>query len=101
MKRRKKNKIQELKEKAKIFILCFFALIILLIGCHYEATYTMKAEVYSINGNEITLEDITGNLFSYYGDTDNLYIGQTCKIKFDHNGTESNREDDIILSVKY
>lgn len=79
-------------------ILCLF---ILFIGCHLDETYTMKANIYSINGNEITLEDITGNLFSYYGDTDNLYIGQTCKIKFDHNGTEGNRKDDIILSVKY
>lgn len=81
-----------------ILVLCLF---ILIIGCHLDATYTMKAEVYSINENEITLEDITGNLFSYYGDTDNLHIGQTCKVKFDHNGTESNRKDDIILSVKY
>lgn len=81
-----------------ILIVCLF---ILILGCHLDETYTMKAEVYSINGNEITLEDITGNLFSYYGDTDNLQIGQTCKVKFDHNGTESNRKDDIVLSVKY
>lgn len=81
-----------------ILIVCLF---ILMLGCHLDATYTMKAEVYSINRNEITLEDITGNLFSYYGDTDNLHIGQTCKVKFDHNGTENNRHDDIILSVKY
>lgn len=81
-----------------ILIICLF---ILMLGCHLDATYTMKASIYSINGNEITLEDITGNLVSYYGDTNNLHIGQTCKIKFDHNGTESNREDDIILSVKY
>lgn len=81
-----------------ILIICLF---ILFIGCHLDATYTMKANIYSINGNEITLEDITGNLFSYYGDTDNLHIGQACKVKFDHNGTENNRHDDIILSVKY
>lgn len=84
--------------KKIILILC---LSVLLIGCHLDATYTMKANIYSINGNEITLEDITGNLFSYYGDTDNLHIGQTCKVKFDHNGTENDRKDDIILSVKY
>jgi len=81
-----------------ILILCTF---VLFIGCHFDATYKMDATIYSINGNEITLEDTTGNLFSYYGDTDSLHIGQTCKVKFDHNGTESNRKDDIILSVKY
>ena len=81
-----------------ILIICLF---ILMLGCHLDATYTMKGTVYSINGNKITLEDITGNLFSYYGDTDNLHIGQACKVKFDHNGTENNRKDDIILSVYY
>ena len=85
----------------KKFLLATTLISTLILGCHLDATYKMDATVYSINGNEITLEDVTGNLFSYYGDTDNLHIGQTCKIKFDHNGTESNREDDIILSVKY
>ncbi len=85
----------------KKFLLATTLISTLILGCHLDATYTMKGTIYSINGNEITLEDITGNLFSYYGDTDNLHIGQTCKVKFDHNGTESNRHDDIILSVKY
>lgn len=84
--------------KKIILILC---ILIILIGCHLEATYTMDAEIYSINGNEIVLEDITGNLFSYYGDTDNLHIGQTCKVKFANKATESNRYDDTIVSVKY
>jgi hypothetical protein len=61
----------------------------------------MDASVYAINGNEIVLEDITGNLFSYYGDTDNLYIGKTCKVKFANQATASNRYDDTIVSVKY
>ena len=85
----------------KKFLLATTLISTLILGCHLDATYTMKANIYSINGNEITLEDITGNLFSYYGDADNLHIGQTCKVKFDHNGTESNRKDDRIVSVKY
>lgn len=85
----------------KKFLLAATLISTLILGCHLDATYKMDATVYSINGNEITLEDVKGNLFSYYGDTDNLHIGQACKVKFDHNGTESNREDDIILSVKY
>lgn len=84
----------------KILLISSLA-VTLILGCHLDATYKMDATVYSINGNEITLEDVTGNLFSYYGDTNNIHIGQACKVKFDHNGTESNRYDDRIVSVKY
>lgn len=70
-------------------------------GFHLEATYKMDASIYAINGKEIVLEDITGNLFSYYGDTSNLFVGKTCKVKFANNGTENNRYDDTIVSVKY
>ena len=79
-------------------------LAIIIIGCHLDATYTAPCTVYDIKGTEIYYEDIrTGDVFSE-DDADKastLYIGQTCKIKFDHNGTEGNRKDDIILSVKY
>ena len=75
-----------------------------MIGCHYEATYTAPCVVYDIKGTEIYYEDTrTGDVFSE-DDADkasSLHIGQSCKVKFDHNGTESNRQDDIILSVKY
>lgn len=79
-------------------------LIIIIIGCHLDATYKAPCTVYDIKGTEIYYEDVrTGDVFSE-DDADKastLYIGQTCEIKFDHNGTESYREDDIILSVKY
>lgn len=84
-----------------ILILCTF---ILFIGCHLDATYKAPCVVYDIKGTEVYYEDIkTGDVFSE-DDADkasSLHIGQTCKVKFDHNGTESYREDDIILSVKY
>lgn len=85
-------------------IILFPILIILIIGCHLDATYTAPCTVYDIKGTEVYYEDIrTGDVFSE-DDADKasvLHIGQTCKVKFDHNGTESNRKDDIVLSVYY
>lgn len=84
-----------------ILIICLFTL---MLGCHLDATYTAPCIVYDIKGTEVYYEDArTGDVFSE-DDADKasiLKIGQTCKVKFDHNGTESYREDDIILSVKY
>ena len=79
-----------------ILILC---LLILFIGFHMEATYTTKAKVYSVNGNEITFEDTTGNLFSCYTEEDspNVYKGEKFILKLDHKGTESDRSDDGLI----
>lgn len=84
----------------KKYIIDIIAIIILLIGFHMEATYTIKAEVYSVNGNEITFEDITGNLFSCYTkeDSPNVHKGEKFVLKFDHKGTESDRSDDGLIN---
>lgn len=96
-----KNKLIDIIADA-IILLPILAIII--IGCHLDATYTAPCIVYDIKGTEVYYEDArTGDVFSE-DDADKasvLKIGQTCKVKFDHNGTESNRKDDIILSVKY
>lgn len=77
-------------------ILC---LLVLLIGFHMEATYTMKGTVYSVNENEITFEDTTGNLFSCYTeDSPNVHKGEKFVLKFDHKGTESDRSDDGLIN---
>lgn len=77
-------------------ILC---LLVLLIGFHMEATYTIKGSVYSVNGNEITFEDTTGNLFSCYTeDSPNVRKGEKFVLKFDHKGTESDRSDDDLIN---
>ena len=81
-------------------ILLFITLVaILLIGCHLDATYTMKGTVYSVNGNEIMFEDITGNLFSCYTEENNPNVHKEEKfvLKFDHKGTESDRSDDGLI----
>lgn len=78
-------------------ILC---LLILFIGFHMEATYTTKAKVYSVNGNEITFEDTTGNLFSCYTEenSSDVHKGEKFILKFDHKGTESDRSDDGLIN---
>ena len=83
--------------KKIIIILCLF---ILIIGCHLDATYMIKGTVYSVNGNEIMFEDITGNLFSCYTEENNPNIrkGEKFVLKFDHKGTESDRSDDGLIN---
>lgn len=84
--------------KNKIY--CLICLAIILLGCHLDATYTMKGTVYSVNGNEITFEDTTGNLFSCYTEEDspNIYKGEKFVLEFDHKGTESDRSDDGLIN---
>lgn len=83
----------------KKFLIDIAAIIILLIGFHMEATYTTKAKVYSVNENEITFEDTTGNLFSCYAeDSTDVHKGEKFVLKFDHRGTESDRSDDGLIN---
>lgn len=64
-----------------------------------EATYTVKAKVYSVKGNKVTFEDATGNLFSCTTEEDspNLRKGEKFIIKLDHKGTEADRTDDGLI----
>ena len=97
MKRKKKNKIQELKEKAEIFILCLFALVILLIGCHYEATYVVKGTINSINEDVISFE-IRDNIFECEAtETESLNEGDEFWVKLTNEATESNPYDDHLI----
>ena len=84
----------------KKYIIDIIILFILLIGFHMEATYTIKGTVYSVNENEITFEDTTGNLFSCYTEENNpnIHKGEKFVLKFDHKGTESDRSDDGLIN---
>lgn len=76
------------------------AIIAFLVLCfHMEATYTVKGTVYSVNGNKITFEDTTGNLFSCYTKEKHphLHKGEEFIIKLDHKGTEADRTDDGLI----
>ena len=73
----------------------------LIIGCHLDATYTMKGTISSIDtsAKEVFFIDETGNVFSYYSDLSDEYVGKHITAKFDHMGTESDRTDDHVIDV--
>jgi hypothetical protein len=73
----------------------------LIIGCHLDATYTMKGIISSIDtsAKEVFFIDETGNVFSYYSDLSDEYVGKHITAKFDHMGTESDRTDDHVIDV--
>ena len=87
--------------KIRYAIIAVLCTVIILIGCHLDATYTMKGYVEFVNGNEITFVDETGNLFSCTTETEemtpNLDKGNEYILKFSHKGTESNRLDDGLI----
>lgn len=73
----------------------------LIIGCHLDATYIMKGTISSIDTStkEVFFIDETGNVFSYYSDLSDEYVGKHITAKFDHMGTESDRTDDHVIDV--
>ena len=93
----KRNKIKKLKDKAEIFILYFIYLIILLIGCHYEATYVVKGTVNSINEDVVSFE-IRDNIFECEAtETELLNEGDEFWVKLTNEATESNPYDDHLI----
>lgn len=94
----------EQKRKEDRFVLLIkiiffsFLLFILIIGCHLDATYTMKGTITKIDtsAKEVFFDDGTGNEFSYYSDLNNEYVGKRITAKFDHMGTEDRTDDHVI-----
>ena len=81
-------------------IIVFIAFVLVLMwGFHLDATYTTKATVFSTTKDTVSfLEERTGQVFSCYADnTEALEKGDKYIIKFDHNGTETNRFDDRLI----
>ena len=89
--------------KVRDFIIGFLfiggLLLILAIGGYSDTHYSTTAEVFLIEGDEVTLIDGAGDLWRITGRPD-LRKGQFVKIKFENGGTDYTRRDDIILSVK-
>ncbi len=64
----------------------------------YQHNYTQICDVYSVEGNTTLFIDPCGYLWEV---NDNNYVeGETVKISFHDNFTESTRKDDIIKKVK-
>lgn len=105
--KKERQQKHEQKRKEDRFILLIkatffsFLLFILLLGLHLDATYTKSATITKIDTStkEVFFTDDTGNVFSYYSDLSNEYVGEHIKVKFDHMGTESDRTDDHVIKV--
>lgn len=100
MKKKKRNKIQKLKTKVEIFALCLIALVILLIGCHYEATYVSNnCKVISVTKTSIEVENLNNHV-AYKckaTGTETIHIGEKICCKFTDECTESNPYDDHFI----
>lgn len=88
------------KIKDTIAIILLLAVIIIppIVGGTIERTYSMNAEVVLTINDKVILKDETGNLWDFIGD--DFIIGDMVKIRFDTNGTDHTREDDIVENVK-
>ncbi len=97
--KRNKNKIQKLKEKAEIIILCLIGLIILLIGCHYEATYVSNnCKVISVTETSIEIENLNNHV-AYECEatgTETIHIGEKICCKFTNECTGTPYDDHFI-----
>ena len=83
---KKRNKIQKLKEKAEVLILCFFGLIILIFGLHYEATEVYHVTADRINGDEVIFIDDAGYTYTMNRRTP-IHEGDEAFIKVNTEGT--------------
>ena len=63
-----------------------------------ESYYSNTAIVKEIRGEEIILEDTTGNLWGF--DADGYNVGDKVEVTFDSKHTDNKREDDEIVKVK-
>lgn len=85
-----------MKNKLFIYIGCVFCLFILILGCHYEATYVAKCKI--VSKTETTLE--AENLYTHVNyeceatETEKINIGEKLYCKFTNECTESNPYDD-------
>ena len=68
------------------------------IAGYIENHYTMTCVVDTINNDNVTVIDQTGNLWGFYGDGFNA--GDRVKVTFYNNTTNSTRYDDEIIKVE-
>ena len=81
--------------------LAFFFTFIFVVGfttSECETKYRMDGTVYSVTGEEIIIEDSTGNLWLLFDD--GFQVGEKVRVTFFNNYTDYTREDDEILKVK-
>ena len=86
--------------KALFYTLFFVGAVIIALSIvgTYETHYTMNGVVVASIGDEILVEDNTGNQWTFTGD--GYIMGDKVRLTFFTNGTDSNRKDDEIVKVK-
>ena len=93
-------------EDVKKFVIDFFVVMVAficllvfpVIGDTIQHNYTQVCEVYEVDDGITTFIDPCGYLWDY--ETTEFNKGDTVKLYFHDNFTDTNREDDIIKKVK-
>lgn len=80
-----------------MFIGILFTAALILCG-QIETTYTRDAVVISVEQDEVTVEDATGNIWEFYGD--DFFVGEEVILTMDNNNTDNNIFDDFIKDVE-
>ena len=90
--------MKKIKDTIAVILLLTVIIIPPIVGGTVERTYFMNAEVVLTINDKVVLKDETGNLWDFFGD--DFIIGEMVKVRFDTNGTDYTREDDIVEKVK-
>ena len=95
-------KMENPKNFIREFSVAVVALILFLgvpiIGDTIQHNYTQQCDVYKVHDTYTTFIDPVGYLWDY--ETTEYTKGDSVKIHFHDNFTDTNREDDIIISIK-
>lgn len=96
--RGKRNKRKD-KISTLLGLILFFLSFVVVPGIAgtLENRYSLKGWIIEIESDEILVEDITGNIWAFFGD--GYAEGESVRITFDSNYTEENRLDDKIIKV--
>ena len=94
----RKNHMKKLNTLLAIIVGIIVFLVLPAIADTYQHNYTQICNVYSVEGNTTLFIDPCGYLWEV--NDDNYVEGETVKVYFHDNFTETTRKDDIIKKVK-
>lgn len=80
-----------------MFIGILFTAALILCG-QIETTYTRDAVVISVEQDEVTVEDATGNLWGF--NEEGYFVGERVLLTMDNNNTDNIITDDFIKDVE-
>ena len=90
----------ETMDTITITLMLVIITLMIVICKNFENSYSIKAKVYKVQGNEITFEDVTGETWKYKREGKESYsIDEEVKLFFNDNNTDV-RYDDEIVKIK-